>query len=75
MSVKHWVSSNYDNLTAVVTGSVTGVITFPSNYLTSALFSVILALFTGAAGWIGARVAHSIFSKLFPKHKQEQDGQ
>lgn len=67
--IKHWAQSNYDNLTAAVTGSVTGIITFPSNYIGSALFSIILALFTGAAGWVGARIANTIFNKLF-KHNQ-----
>jgi hypothetical protein len=64
--VGHWFNINYDYVTGGGFGVTTGLITIP-HYISSALYSIIVALCTGFAGALGAHILRKIIEKLKPK--------
>ena len=64
--LEHWVGARYDYIAGAGAGSITGLITLP-HYLTSTLFSILLAFLTGIAGALGAHLVRILLEKLKPK--------
>jgi len=59
---KHWAHSNFDYITGFGVGQITGIVTL--SHLYSALFTIIMAFLTGAAGATAAHLVRLIFDKL-----------
>lgn len=59
---KTWLHANFDYITGFGVGQITGFITLPNLY--SALFTIIMAFLTGAAGATAAHLIRLLFDKL-----------
>lgn len=59
---KHWANANFDYIIGFSSGSTTGLITLANFY--SALYAILMAFLTGAAGATAAHLIRILFDKL-----------
>ena len=61
-SLKHWANTNFDYIIGFGGGSTTGLLTIANFY--SALYAIVMAFLTGAAGATAAHLIRLLFDKL-----------